>query len=56
MKDGRVLLQIGYKEDLRLEIKTSNRYTTGNWTHLEMVRQYDRKKKIEKGDSEKIDN
>ncbi|XP_065226738.1 laminin subunit alpha lam-3-like [Planococcus citri] len=48
MKDGRVLVQIGYREDLKLEIRTTNRYTTGNWTHVEMVRQYDRKKKLEK--------
>lgn len=53
MKDGRVSLQIAYKEDLRLEIKTTIRYTTGNWTRLEMVRHYDRKKKIEKGNLNK---
>lgn len=49
IKDGRVLLQIGYREDLKLEIKSTNRYTNGNWTHIEVGRQYDRKKKIEKG-------
>lgn len=49
IKEGRIVFQIGYTEDIKLEIKTSNRYMTGNWTHVEATRYYDRKKKIEKG-------
>ena len=49
IKDGRIVFQIGYTKDNILEIRSSSRYTTGNWTYLEATRYYDRKKKIEKG-------
>lgn len=49
MKEGRIVFRIGYTENIELEIKSSNRYTTGNWTRLEAARHYDRKKKTEKG-------
>lgn len=53
IKEGRVVFQIGYTKDNILEIRSSNRYPTGNWTHLEASRYYDRKKKIEKGKAHK---
>lgn len=56
MKEGKIVFQVGYTEDVKMEIRSSNRYMTGNWTHLEATRYYDRKKKIEKGNFSQLVN
>ncbi|XP_026686392.1 laminin subunit alpha-1-like, partial [Diaphorina citri] len=49
LQQGHVVFRISYGGDSSLEISTTGRYNTGNWTRLEATRYFDRKKKIERG-------
>ncbi|KAL1457474.1 hypothetical protein WDU94_007702 [Cyamophila willieti] len=49
LSQGHVVFRIKYGGEASLEIATTGRYNTGNWTRLEATRYFDRKRKIERG-------
>ncbi|XP_052132560.1 laminin subunit alpha-1, partial [Frankliniella occidentalis] len=51
LHQGRVRFRIGYggQGGSFLEITTAAKYNTGNWTHVEASRYFDRNRKLEKG-------
>ncbi|XP_074102845.1 wing blister [Cotesia typhae] len=48
LREGRVILQIGYGNNISMEMSSSYRYNTGNWTKVDAFRQYQPRKNIEK--------
>ena len=48
LREGRVVLHIAYGGNVNLEMSSSFRYNTGNWTKVDAFRQYQNRKGIEK--------
>lgn len=48
LREGHVVLRIAYGNDVNLEMTSSLRYNTGNWTKVDAFRQYQTHKSTEK--------
>ncbi|KAK0081679.1 hypothetical protein PV325_011758 [Microctonus aethiopoides] len=48
LREGRVILQIGYGGNISMEMSSTSRYNNGNWTKVDAFRQYQLRKNIEK--------
>lgn len=59
LREGKVILYIGYGGNVSMEMSSTFKYNTGNWTKVDAFRQYQARKNIEKcslsigGDSDK---
>ncbi|XP_015607311.1 laminin subunit alpha-1 [Cephus cinctus] len=48
LREGRVVLHIGYGGNVSMEMSSTHKYNTGNWTEVGAFRQYQTTKNIEK--------
>ncbi|XP_014204068.2 laminin subunit alpha-1 [Copidosoma floridanum] len=48
LRDGRVVLHIVYGNNISMEMTSSSRYNTGNWTKVDAFRQFQSRKNTEK--------
>lgn len=48
LREGRVILHVGYGGNVSMEMSSTYKYNTGNWTKVDAWRQYQVKKNIEK--------
>ncbi|XP_076245323.1 wing blister [Calliopsis andreniformis] len=48
LREGKLVLHIGYGGNVSIEIPSKNKYNTGNWTKVDAFRQYQSRKSIEK--------
>lgn len=58
LREGKVILHIGYGSNVSMEMSSYSKYNTGNWTKVDAFRQYHLRKNIEKcslsvGDADK---
>lgn len=60
LREGRIFLHIGYGDNISLEMYSSLKYNTGNWTKVDAFRQFQSRKNKEQcslsvgGDDKKI--
>lgn len=48
LREGRVILHVGYGGNVSMEMSSTYKYNTGNWTKVDAFRQYQVRKNIEK--------
>ncbi|XP_076279706.1 wing blister isoform X1 [Lasioglossum baleicum] len=48
LREGKVILHVGYGGNVSMEMSSKQKYNTGNWTKADAFRQYQPYKKIEK--------
>ncbi|XP_034944517.1 laminin subunit alpha-1-like isoform X2 [Chelonus insularis] len=48
LREGRVILHIGYGGNISMEMSSTYKYNNGNWTKVDAFRQYQLRKNIEK--------
>lgn len=55
LSSGKIVVQINYSADSRLEINTTKKYNNGQWTSIEFAREFITKRSTENG-SLKVNN
>lgn len=48
LREGRVILHVGYGGNVSMEMSSTHKYNTGNWTKVDAGRHYQSQKHIEK--------
>ncbi|KZC04266.1 Laminin subunit alpha-1 [Dufourea novaeangliae] len=48
LREGKVILHVGYGGNASMEMSSKHKYNTGNWTKMDAFRQYQLRKNIEK--------
>ncbi|XP_067203705.1 laminin subunit alpha-1 isoform X2 [Linepithema humile] len=48
LREGKVILHVGYGGNVSMEMSSTHKYNTGNWTKVDAFRQYQVRKNIEK--------
>nr|XP_031843946.1 laminin subunit alpha-1 isoform X2 [Nomia melanderi] len=48
LREGKVILHVGYGGNVSMEMSSKHKYNTGNWTKVDAFRQYQLRKNIEK--------
>ncbi|XP_078049382.1 wing blister isoform X1 [Augochlora pura] len=48
LREGKVILHVGYGGNVSMDMSSKHKYNTGNWTKVEAFRQYQPYKRIEK--------
>ncbi|XP_023288824.1 laminin subunit alpha-2 [Orussus abietinus] len=48
LREGRVILHVGYGGNVSMEMSSTQKYNNGNWTKVDAFRQYQLRKNIEK--------